>query len=148
MIQKKTAFILIVLAVVIGGGLFAMGFFTAEDARYFGRRVYYQGKGTVKGAVETVTTVTATSSGDPRKAAACRENLRRIEAAKRAAANTLALTTGEVPENEVLSALGGSLPDCPDGGRYRINAINFTPTCSIGSGTASDPKDDHVLLNF
>jgi hypothetical protein len=74
--------------------------------------------------------------------------MRRIETAKRAAANKLALAAGEVPESEVHASLAGAFPKCPDGGRYKINAINFTPTCSIGSGTASDPNDDHVLLNF
>lgn len=148
MISKKAAIIVVVLAVAVAGGLYAMGFFTAEDARRMGRRVYYQGKGTVKGAVDSVSSVTASSSGDPRKASQCRANLRRIEAAKRSAANRLALATGEVPESEVKADLGGSLPNCPDGGRYRINAINYLPTCNIGPGAASDPNDDHVITSF
>lgn len=148
MIQKKKAIILAVAVVIVLGIAYGMGMFTAEDAKYFGRDMFYRGKGTVEGAVDAVTNVTATGSGDPTKARACRENLRRIELAKRAAANTLSLTVGEVPENEILSALGGGLPKCPDGGRYKINDLQYMPTCNIGAGVVSDPNDDHVLNNL
>lgn len=148
MIQKKKAIMLVVAALIVLGIAYSMGLFTAEDAKYFGRDVYYRSKGTVEGAVDAVTQGTATGSGDPAKAQACRDNIRRIELAKRAAANTLSLTVGEVPESEVLSALGGSLPRCPDGGRYKINSLQYMPTCSIGAGVASDPRDDHVLNNL
>lgn len=148
MIQKKKAIMLVVAAVIVLGIAYGMGLFTAEDAKFFGRKVFYRSKGTVKGAVESVTSVTASSSGDPTKARACRENIRRIELAKRAAANTLSLTVGEVPEREVVSSLGGAMPKCPDGGRYRINSLQHMPTCNIGAGTVSDPNDDHVLNNL
>jgi len=148
MFSKKMILIFVVVAVAVVGGLMAGGYLTPDEARRLGRDAYYRSKGTVKGAVESVGSVTASSSGDPRKAATCRANLRRIEAAKRSAANRLALPSGEVPESEVKADLGGSLPDCPDGGRYRINAINFLPTCNISQGAASDPNDDHILTAF
>lgn len=148
MFSKKMIIIVVVVAVAAVGGLMAGGYLTPDEARRLGRDAYYRSKGTVKGAVESVTTVTASSSGDPRKAAACRANLRRIETAKRSVANRLALPSGEVPESEVKADLGGSLPDCPDGGRYHIKAINFLPTCTIGPGVVSDPNDDHVITSF
>ena len=35
----------------------------------------------------------------------------------------------------------GSLPTCPAGGAYTINALDTAPTCSLGN----DPKNPHKL---
>lgn len=148
MMGRRKAIILAVLAIAGLGAAYTMGLFTADDANRLGRDIYYKGKGTVGQAVGTLGSVGRSGSGDPNKAAECRGNLERIESAKRAVANELAIPSGDVPENRVLAALGGSLPVCPDGGRYKINAVGFTPTCSIGVGDPSDPLDDHVLNNF
>jgi hypothetical protein len=149
MIKKKTAIILVVLAVAILGGLYATGHLTRESAEDFGRRAYYRGRGAVNEAVDAVGSAAQSGgSGDPAKAAVCRDNLRRIETAKRAAANELGLAVGDIPQDEINKALGGSMPRCPDGGRYRVHALNTMPTCSVGAGNVSDPNDDHVVIGF
>lgn len=146
-INRKVFIALVVLAAGVLGALYMMGYFTAEDAEYFGRRVFYKGKGAVGGAVD-VLQAGGSGSGDPAKASQCRDNLRRIETAKRAAANALMIEVGDVPLDKVKEAIGGGWPSCPDGGRYSVNALNFVPTCSIGPGKASDPNDDHLINDF
>jgi hypothetical protein len=148
MIGKKKAIILVVIALAVVGGLFATGHLTRDSAEQLGRRAYYQGRGAVGDVVDTVTSVGPSGTGDPAKAAQCRDNLRRIETAKRAAGNAMGTAIGDIPMDQLTRALGGPLPSCPDGGRYRPNALNTLPTCSIGAGSASDANDDHFILGF
>ncbi|MCS7208555.1 MAG: prepilin-type N-terminal cleavage/methylation domain-containing protein [Fimbriimonadales bacterium] len=67
------------------------------------------------------------------RAAACRSNLRRIQAAKEQwalATNQRANTTPTW--NHLVPAFLQQQPSCPSGGTYTINNLAANPTCSVG----------------
>jgi len=66
-------------------------------------------------------------------ASACINNLRMIDQAKQQWALDKNKEATDVPTAQDLAAYftAGSLPACPDGGIYIINAVSTLPTCSI-----------------
>ena len=63
----------------------------------------------------------------------CINNLRQIDGAKQQWALERHKTAGAVPTPADLAPYfpGGTLPACPAGGIYSINAVNVAPTCSV-----------------
>ncbi len=90
-------------------------------------------------------------SGDPyADAATCRQNIHRIETAKRKVGQRAAGgTIGTVSWDPVVKELGGKKPVCPGGGTYTLGSFQEMTRCSIGgNGTAMDEKDDHMLRGY
>jgi hypothetical protein len=98
-------------------------------------------------------------TGNLEYARICRENLDRIQAAKRKIAEMRGTTVGAVTWEEVIAvmypdkarrgltpALVEQLkPRCPAGGTYTLGNIQDLPKCSIGSNNNTDPNDDHLI---
>ena len=79
----------------------------------------------------------------------CRENLARIESAKRAAAEKLNITTGTVPLDAILRLMGlAALPKCPAGGEYTVGQMGFAAKCSIGGNETTKTDDDHIIQGY
>lgn len=78
----------------------------------------------------------------------CRQNLRRLESAKRAVATRKGLSTGTVSWDDVLKEMGGKRPVCPSGGEYTLGSLEYLPRCSIGAGGTPDTKDDHAIASY
>lgn len=139
--MRKFLFLVIVCA---GAGgvwwMFETGRLDKREAKQIGRQIYYKGRGAVEdlkpGAVVT---------GDPAKAARCRENLRVIEATKRRVASSRGQEVGLVSAAEVADALGGAMPACPDGGAYTPGALVELSKCSVGSQNPLEKSDDHLI---
>jgi hypothetical protein len=81
-------------------------------------------------------------------AAACRANIRRIEQAKRLAAQSSGVTKVEVSWNELLPHLGKQRPACPSGGSYNLGTHHNVCRCTISNNRTSDRSDDHILEGF
>ena len=67
----------------------------------------------------------------------CRDNLYQIQAYKEMWANESAKTKTDVPSWRDIQPFfpahwSNGIPICPEGGRYSINRVGETPTCSIG----------------
>lgn len=79
----------------------------------------------------------------------CRENLKRIESAKRAAAQKRVISLGDVPLDAILAEMGlKELPKCPSGGDYIIGPVNTMVRCNIGANGTADPNDDHHIRDY
>ncbi len=84
-----------------------------------------------------------------RAAQLCRENLVRIENAKRKVAQDRGGIFGRLTEKDISPELPGRrMPRCPAGGSYNINNIGTLPSCSVGYNGTSSREDDHILLNY
>lgn len=97
--------------------------------------------------------------GNLEHARICRENLARIQAAKRKIAETQATTVGAVTWEQVLAVMYPDkarrgmtpqlvqqlMPRCPAGGTYILGNIQELPRCTIGSNNNTDPNDDHLI---
>ena len=146
MVKKIIRFGIIGLVVIVVGG-FAYLYFTGgvdkQATEDLARRTVYQARGAVQ---EGLTAKSA--PGDANSAEMCRQNLRRIEQGKRVIAQRKGAAVGAVSKTELEEAVGGSMPRCPDGGRYKINDIGMLPTCSKSAQRNQDPSDDHVILQF
>lgn len=139
--MKKYLPMIVGIGVVVGIlALFWTGVLDFDQIRNKTRQIFYQGRGAANSAMQS-------PKGDPKTAAACRDNLKRIESAKRQVAGEKSITIGAVSRDEVAKKMGGAIPTCPAGGTYNINDLGRMPSCSFGSGTAG-PGDDHVILNF
>jgi hypothetical protein len=65
---------------------------------------------------------------------ACIWNLRQLDEAKQGWATANNATNGVVPSLSDLTGIDGRLrlmPQCPEGGKYTIGAVNEKPTCSL-----------------
>jgi hypothetical protein len=62
---------------------------------------------------------------------ACINNLRQLDAAKKEWALEKGKTATDVPTMDDLKPYLRSIPHCPTGGSYTLNAVNTPPTCSI-----------------
>lgn len=81
-------------------------------------------------------------------AAECRQNLQRIDAAKKTAAQRSGSEVGDISWDKVLEQLGGKKPVCPSGGTYTLGNLQTNPRCSIGGANTTDRSDDHLLASY
>lgn len=81
-------------------------------------------------------------------AGACRQNLRRLESAKRAIHSRGGFATGAVSWDAVLAELRTGRPVCPSGGEYRLGTIEQLPTCTVGGNGTAEADDDHAIRRF
>jgi len=138
--------VIAILVVAVVGALIYFGFISKEDVEQTGRVA-------VADVKKLGNSITAPVEGVSPQAVAvanqCRENLKRIESAKRAIADSTGRASGAVSWDEVLRHMGARKPPaCPGGGAYSLNTIGTAASCSIsGNGTASR-DDDHGIMNF
>ena len=79
----------------------------------------------------------------------CRDNITRIESAKRAASSKFGINAGTLPLEYILQELKSSqLPVCPSGGNYTVNPVGMMPTCSISNNKTQTQDDDHIIINW
>ncbi len=91
---------------------------------------------------------TGPSANEVQMAEQCRQNLRRIESAKRAIATRTGVAVGAVSWDSVLKELGGVMPKCPKAGTYSLRSLEQLPTCSVGANGTPEPGDDHQIRSF
>ncbi|MBN1867189.1 hypothetical protein JW916_07825 [Candidatus Sumerlaeota bacterium] len=152
--MKKVVLILAAV-VLVGGG--AWYFLVADkqeqaNARERLRQLEYNAENAAYDARHQVKRVVEPSGpvyNDPKAAEQCRENLKRIESAKRHAATQLSIASGDVPLDAILKAMGVSeLPRCPAGGEYRIGPVGTMVRCSIGTNATATHDDDHFIRDY
>lgn len=140
---------LIGLAIVVAaivGGLAYFGVFSPAQMEQAGREAFYEAKKAAGAAADLLPDARAK---DPAAASACRENLKRIETAKRAVAQRQGLAAGTVSVADICRELGrDTLPACPSGGVCTVGGIGQLPVCSIGANGTSDTNDDHLIRDF
>ena len=139
---KGLGFLLLVGAVV--GALFWLKICDVRTARM-------NVKGYGGAAIGTVSQLAST--GAPAKASdrsnasskACRDNLNRIQTAKRSIASKTGITIGAVSQDALMRELGGKMPRCPAGGTYQIGTHEVLSRCSVGGNGTMDGGDDHLI---
>lgn len=140
--MKKVITSIVVAGIVLGiVALFWTGALDMDQIRFQVRLLFNRGRNVATSTIQG-------PQGDPRTAAVCRDNLKRIESAKRQVAAEKAIAAGAVSRDDVARKLGGALPVCPNGGTYAIHDLGRMPTCSVGSAGTPDKSDDHVILIF
>ncbi|HNM46298.1 MAG TPA: hypothetical protein PKH51_04700 [Candidatus Sumerlaeota bacterium] len=150
-VSKKVIILIVVAAgaVIIAGALGLFDLRTATTAiQVQTSNIATKAEEVAKG-IPNAANVDIAATGDTIKnAAACRENLTRIETAKRTIAQRSGLTTSEVSANAILKELGGRAPVCPSGGKYILGNNQVVARCSIGGNNTVDPSDDHLIQKF
>jgi hypothetical protein len=137
----------IVTTVLVGGGLgIYLGYINPDWLRGQARMAGARTAGAAANLVNSATSG-APRLGSTECAAACRENLRRIEGATRAIHRRGQFATGTFTWSAVERELG-SRPVCPCGGTYSLGDTETLPTCSIAGGGTVDTADDHVVKRF
>jgi len=139
---KQKLIVAVCAAVVVG--LFATG--VLDWRRFLARcfRFFHRSRSELAAVADSSEPVK-----DIRAAQLCRENLMRIESAKRKIAHDRGGTFGRLTEKDILPELPRrKMPRCPAGGWYSINDIGMLPTCSVGFNGTSSREDDHIILNY
>lgn len=145
----------LIIVAIIGGvvAAIALGIVDREQLRMWAEHIYLVGR------YEASKVGQQNPTGNLEHARICRENLDRIQAAKRKIAEMRSTTVGAVTWEEVIAvmypdkvrrglnpALVEQLkPRCPAGGTYTLGNIQDLPKCSIGSNNNTDPNDDHLI---
>ncbi len=86
-------------------------------------------------------------SRETSRATACQANLKQLFSAKENWGNEVGAASGEQPKAEYIYGPDKfivSTPQCPAGGKYKLNILGDNPTCSIGT-TLGQKKWYHVL---
>jgi hypothetical protein len=99
-------------------------------------------------------------TGDLNKARICRDNLKRIQAAKRKAAQDRGQQVGEITWGEILHAMPNVppgkltpaqiqkyMPTCPSGGTYTQGTLEQVPRCTVSGQNTLTLEDDHIILD-
>lgn len=99
-------------------------------------------------------------AGDVNIARLCRQNLNRIQAAKRKAAFERGQQVGAITWEEILRQMPDVpkrrltpaefdkyVPHCPAGGTYTLGTLEEVPRCSIGGQGTLSLEDDHIIMN-
>ena len=133
-------------------GLFVTGIVESETVLGKARYVYYY-------AVGKLTSRPAPKN--PEHARVCRENLHRMQAGKRKAAQDRGNQIGAITWEEMLRAMYPNtnvrgmnqaqintlIPKCPSGGIYSIGTLEEVPRCSIAGNDTTTLQDDHIILD-
>ena len=136
------------------GALFATGILNWDKSVGLVRHIFFRAKGTISSVGKP------SPIGDLNKAKGCRENLKRLQAAKRKAAQDRGQQVGEISWGEVLHALPnvpqGKLtsaqmqkytPICPAGGTYSLGTLEQVPRCSVAGQNTISLEDDHIIID-
>ncbi len=154
MVRKVLGAVAVTAVVVIGGG-YLLGFWSWDSFRdeVIGRERWAGIKTKAQVSETQIKAKAQDLMGDApmdeeQAAETCRQNLRRIESAKRAVASRVGVAAGSVSWDRVLQEMGGQMPVCPKGGSYTLGTLELLPKCSIGANGTPDPKDDHLIKYF
>ena len=90
------------------------------------------------------------------QAQACRDNLHRIQTAKRKAGQDRGNPVGIVTWEEVIRAMypdrtltpaqiAELMPHCPAGGSYSVGTLEEVPRCSLVGNNTLPEDDDHII---
>jgi hypothetical protein len=140
------------LGAIVGGILCLFAFGIVDPAQVLAWARYAQV--TILGKVPRGSRPT----GDFAKAHVCRENLHRIQTAKRKAGQERGNPVGQVAWDEVLVTMHGAhvrsvstddrnalMPNCPEGGTYSLGTLEEVPRCSISGNGTNTVQDDHII---
>lgn len=143
--------------IVIGGvvALAIIGFGLLNEDTVGRIRYYFFA---AKGKAEQITN-SAPAIGNLEQARQCRENLHRIQAAKRKAAQDRGNALGAITWEEVLQAMypnyvirrmspsqiNALIPKCPSGGTYSVGTLEEVPRCSVAGNNTLSVEDDHII---
>ncbi|MBI1291946.1 hypothetical protein GC173_12010 [bacterium] len=141
--MSRGMFAIIAIGVILLAGAFYLGIL---DFGYWRSRVGYEVNSATRGLMPSGPSESPAQARS--RAATCRENLRRIELAKRKAAAASGLTKADVTWAELTPHLGKQRPACPSGGTYNIGSTTVMAKCSISNNHTTDDADDHILKAF
>lgn len=141
---------ILLLGVGVLAALFYLGILDWQSTRTRLRLETSRLKASAQAELGTVGAGGSTAGALPRAeaASACRNNLQRIENAKRRAADRLSISVGAVPASEIARELGGQWPICPAGGAYNAGTLEITAHCSIAGNGTIEKGDDHHITSF
>lgn len=150
-LRDKLPFI-IVGAIV--AALFATGIFNWDWTVGWVRHYFFRAKGVATSLGQNG------PHGDLNQARTCRENLHRIQAAKRKFAFERGQQVGPITWEDVVRQLPGVagkrmspaeynklIPRCPGGGTYTLGNLEEVPRCSIGGQGTLTLDDDHIIFD-
>ncbi|MCX7718845.1 MAG: hypothetical protein N2111_10660 [Candidatus Sumerlaeaceae bacterium] len=151
--MKRIVIVIVIVAVAAGAVL--LGFVNPESAVGRVRYVVFR----ALGLVSSVAPPKPKAPGSIASARICRENLTRIQNAKRRAGDLRQNNIGNVTWEEVIAAMypndprvkGNTrrvnelMPKCPDGGYYTLGTMQEMCKCSIGGQNTATIEDDHVI---
>lgn len=116
------------------------------------RHYFFRAKATAEGITNT------SPVGNTDHARTCRENLHRLQAAKRKTAFDRGQQVGPITWEDVLRTMGnlparrtsprvlqGYMPRCPGGGTYILGKLEEVPRCTIGGQGSINLDDDHII---
>ena len=145
--MNKVKWLILIVAVAAGGGWFFL--IAKPDQQKEVEKRLQSAAYDAKWRAGALTQPKSQLLGNVEAARKCRENLKRIESAKRAAAQKRSLAVGTVPLDAILQEMDvRTLPRCPSGGEYTIGTLGTMVTCSIGGGGTPDKADDHIAANY
>lgn len=137
--------LIIVAVAALLGFTFYLGWWDFGDVEIKTRQAYHKTKDTLN----TKAGIGGKSVGTAEDARICRENLKRLESAKREVADLQGRNVGTVSWEAVAKRFpGGVVPQCPAGGEYNLNPLGQLPQCSIGSNAPGDQSDNHVISGY
>ncbi len=133
-----------VIVIVVGGAV-AAGALGIWDWRKTARNLKTVG-GNVTQQVGSFEVTTGKPKGTAADASACRDNLRRIDTAKRVIQDRRGVTVKEITWDEVLRQMRlQAPPKCPCGGTYTLGTMQELPRCSIGANNSQDTSLHHHI---
>ncbi|AXA36229.1 MAG: hypothetical protein D6691_08195 [Candidatus Hydrogenedentota bacterium] len=149
-IRQRLTYLTVVA--VLGGCVWFFSTNTGPVAMWF-RSLFFRAR------AHAVNPVPIKPLGNVQAAQACRENLQRIQTAKRRVAEKRATTTGVATWEEVLREMYPQyasrrfdptfvqqlMPRCPAGGVYELGRLEELAKCSVGANGTVDSADDHVI---
>ncbi|MEO8377846.1 MAG: hypothetical protein ABI579_09270 [Candidatus Sumerlaeota bacterium] len=150
-ISKKVVALIVIaiIAVVIAGALGLFDLNKAATTLQVETSNIATKASEVAQRIPSAANVNIAATGDSMKnAEACRENLRKIETAKRTIAARRGVTTSEVSADAIAKELGGRIPMCPSGGQYVLGNNQVSARCTIGGNNTIDLSDDHLIQKF
>jgi hypothetical protein len=141
-----------IVAGIIVFGVFFFGLVDFDNTMGWIRHLYYRVRGSASGIGSTKPV------GNVRNAGICRENLQRIQAGKRKAAQDRGQQVGAITWEEIVRTMPGipsgrlsskiinqHIPKCPDGGTYSIGTLEEVPRCAVSGQGTVDASDDHII---
>lgn len=123
----------------VGLLLVLAGYFNIRPVGPYVRKLFFDAK---YHATRVAAPPAPAQGGNASLAAACRNNLTRIESAKAKLRSTRAI--GNMSWGEVYRELGVNSLACPAGGEYILGSQQVSVRCSISNNGTSSTADDHI----
>ncbi|CAN5445478.1 hypothetical protein BH09SUM1_BH09SUM1_20300 [soil metagenome] len=134
------AIFLFVVVVAVAGAF--LGVFDLRTLRTKATVAASNARADIGGAVKNGARSANTGPRAVKDAQLCRDNLRRIEAAKRTLKSTGKVNfTWEM----IVKQMGGERLACPNGGTYDVGSRQVAASCSVGDNNTDVTADDHSI---